>query len=190
MIQIVSYRFVCLLFLMISTVSSASASAPRDPYQYFFEQNLGDLTEELETARDEGKQGLFIFFEMDECPFCHRMKETVLNQADVQNFFRKNFHSITIDIEGDLEIIDFSGNETTQKKFSSKNRVRATPVMAFYDLEGKQVVRYTGAASGSEEFQWLADYYLQGIYKLKDKNGRHIRFSKYKRLRKKQKKIN
>lgn len=177
------YTFITLL--LISQV--ASASAPRDPYQYFFEQNLGDLTEELETAIDDGKKGIFVFFEMDECPFCHRMKKTVLNQVDIQNFFKKNFHSISIDIEGDLEMVDFEGNEMTQKKFASNNRVRATPVMAFYDLQGKQVVRYTGAASGSEEFLWFAEYFLQGVYKMKDKNGRNIRFGKYKRLKKKEK---
>ena len=67
------------------------ASTPRDPYQYFFEQTLGDLTEELEIAREEGKQGVFVFFEMDECPFCHRMKQTVLNQPEVQEYFRRVF---------------------------------------------------------------------------------------------------
>ncbi len=50
-----------------------SAATPRDPYEYFFEQSLDDLTEELEIAREEGKRGVFLFFEMDECPFCHRL---------------------------------------------------------------------------------------------------------------------
>ena len=118
------------------------------------------------------------------------MKRTVLNQPEIQDFYRENFHSIAIDIEGDIEIVDFQGSDTSQKEFSSKNRVRATPVMAFYDLEGNQVVRYTGAASGKQEFMWLAEYYLQGIYKMKDDNGRNIRFSKYKRLKKKQQDIN
>ena len=184
------FRSIGLALICWGLVANASASTPRDPYQYFFEQNLGDLTEELETAKDEGKKGVFLFFEMDECPFCHRMKKTVLNQPEIQDYFKQNFHSLAIDIEGDVEIVDFGGNETTQKGFSSKNRVRATPVMAFYDLEGNQVVKFTGATSGSEEFKWLAEYYLQGIYKMKDKNGRNIRFSKYKRLKKQQKKIN
>jgi len=179
-----------ILSILILVTLSAQAATPRDPYEYFFEQNLGDLTEELEIAREEGKKGLFIFFEMDECPFCHRMKKTVLNQVEVQDFFKKNFHAIAIDIEGDLELVDFDGNNTTQKAFSRKTRVRATPVMAFYDLAGKQVVRYTGATSGVEEFMWLAEYYLKGIYKMKDNNGRKIRFSKYKRLKKQQKSIN
>lgn len=175
------------LALLVATLSQiGSAALPRDPYQYFFEQNLGDLAEELETARDDEKKGMFIFFEMDECPFCHRMKQTVLNQPDVQDFYKANFHSLAIDVEGDVEIVDLAGNTTTQKDFSSQHRVRATPVMAFFDLDGNMVVRYTGAASNSQEFMWLAEYYLQGIYKAKDNNGRPIRFSKYKRLKKKQ----
>ena len=76
------------------------AAVTRDPYQYFFQQSLGDLTEELEIAREEGKQGIFIFFEMDECPFCHRMKETVLNQPDVQAYFAERFHSLAMDTKG------------------------------------------------------------------------------------------
>jgi thioredoxin-related protein len=123
---------------------------------------------------------------MDECPFCHRMKKTVLNQPEIQDYFKKHFQSISVDIEGDVEIVDFEGTGMTQKDFASKNRVRATPVMAFYDLEGNQVVRYTGATSGTEEFMWLAEFYLEGIYKEKDENGRPINFGKYKRLKKKQ----
>ncbi len=188
MVPIKSLSFWLVALLLVS--STVQATTPRDPYQFFFEQFLGDLTEELEIAADEGKQGLFIFFEMDECPFCHRMKRTVLNQPDIQDYFKEKFHSIAIDVEGDVEIVDFQGKEMTLKDFASNNRVRATPVMAIYDLEGNQVVRYTGAASGKDEFMWLAEYYLEGIYKMKDKNGRNIKFSKYKRLKKKQKDIN
>ncbi len=171
----------CCLLIISSQVFSA---VPKDPYEFFFDQNLGDLQEELENAKDDGKKGIFIFFEMDECPFCHRMKQTVLNQPSVQEHFKKNFLSLVIDIEGDIEIIDFKGNEMTQKEFALKNRVRATPVMAFYDFDANQVVRYTGATSGVEEFMWLAEFYEKGIYKMKDKNGRPIRFAKYKRLKK------
>jgi len=178
------------LVLLLAGLSQLHAASPRDPYQYFFEQNLGDLAEELDIARDDGKQGMFVFFEMDECPFCHRMKKTVLNQPEIQDYFKQNFHSISIDVEGDVEIVDFDGNEMTQKEFSSNNRIRATPVMVFYDLEGNQVVRYTGAAYGVEELKWLAEYFLDGVYKIKDKNGRPIRFSKYKRIKKKQKNVN
>lgn len=183
------FRLYCLIAVVFS-ITCVQAATPRDPYEYFFEQNLGDLSEELATARDDGKKGLFVFFEMDECPFCHRMKKTVLNQPDIQDYFKENFHSISIDVEGDVEIVDFDGNHTTQKDFASKNRVRATPVIAIYDLEGNQVVRYTGAASGVDEFMLLAEFYIDGIYKTTDENGRPINFSKYKRIKKSQKTVN
>ena len=180
------FKFYLFIFVFPLCSSVLEADIPRDPYQYFFQQSLGDLTEELEIAREQGKKGIFIFFEMDECPFCHRVKNTVLNQKTVQTLFNNDFLSLTMDIEGDLEIVDFNGNETTQKQFSSQNRVRATPVLAFYDLEGNQAFKYTGAPSGIEEFMWMAEYFVKGIYKLKDDRGRPIRFSKFKRHKKNQ----
>ena len=54
------------------------------------------------------------------------------------------------------------------------NDVRATPVMAFYDLDGRQVVRYTGATKDKEEFLLLTDYAAKGLYK-------EMRFTRYKR---------
>ncbi|MCP4430033.1 MAG: thioredoxin fold domain-containing protein [Gammaproteobacteria bacterium] len=179
------------IFMALVVVSlSVPASTPRDPYEHFFQQSLGDFTEELEIAREEGKKGIFVFFEMDECPFCHRMKNTVLNQPEIQDSFNQIFHSLSIDVEGDIEIVDFAGIEITQKRFASRNRVRATPVLAFYDLEGNQVVKYTGATSGSEEFMWLAEYVAEEIYRLKDDNGRKISFTRYKRAKQKQKLLN
>jgi len=166
----------CLLVL----VDNSHAAGGKDPYKYFFNETFGNLQEELQRAKAEGKKGVLVFFEMDECPFCHRMKETVLNQPEVQEYFRKYFINISIDIEGDVEISDFEGQPISQKQFAVKvNRVRATPVFGFYDLEGNQVVRYTGATSSVQEFMWLGEFFVSGEYK----NGK---FSNYKREKKKQ----
>jgi len=164
-------------FLLLLLVFSASvqAAAGRDPYTYFFNETLGDFSEELKKAKAEGKKGILLFFEMDECPFCHRMKTTVLNQPDVQKYFRQHFLNFSVDIEGDVEMTSFKGESMSQKDFSFKvNRVRATPVFAFYDLQGEQVVRYTGATSSIEEFMWLGEYMEKGLYK-------KMRFTKFKR---------
>jgi thioredoxin-related protein len=179
-----AYKLPAFALLLWVLPALLHASTPRDPYQYFFEPTLGDLTEELEIAREEGKRGIFMFFEMDECPFCHRMKQTVLNQPKVQEYFRQHFHSLTMDIEGDIDIVDFTGAETTQKKFSRKSRVRATPMMAFYDLQGNQIFKYTGAASGAQEFMWMGEYIVNQVYLQKDASGRNIRFARYKKMKK------
>ena len=173
-----------LLFCLLPL--AAQSAAPRDPYQFFFEQSLGDLTEELEIAREEGKRAVFVFFEMDECPFCHRMKQTVLNQPEVQAYFKQHFHSLTIDIEGDIEIVDFSGDDTTQKEFARNQRVRATPLMAFFDLDGERIFKYVGATSGIDEFLWMGEYIADEIYRQKDDSGRNIRFARYKKMKKNQ----
>lgn len=151
--------------LLVATTVPAVAEE-RDPYQYFFHETWNDFQEELKTAREEGKKGIMFFFEQDECPFCHRMKRTTLNQPEIQEWFRRHFRLFAVDIEGDIEVIDLQGNTTTQKDFAlQSNRVRATPVFAFYDLDGNRIVRYTGATSSVEEFMWLGEFVISEAWR-------------------------
>lgn len=157
--------------------SALADDRPRDPEQHFFHESFGDFTEELETARAEGKQGVLLMFEMDECPFCHRMKRTVLNQPDVQEYFREHFKIFPVDIEGDVEIVDFKGRQTTMKDFAFQQyRVRATPVFAFFDLDGKYIkrARFTGATRDKDEFLLLGRYVVERAYEKQS-------FTRYKR---------
>jgi thioredoxin-related protein len=164
-----------LLVLLMLATQAASAAATRDPGQYFFDQTFGDFSEELATARDEGKQGILLMFEMDECPFCHRMKQTVLNQPAVQDYFKQHFLIFPVDVEGDVEVTDFGGETLAQKDFAlQSHRVRATPVFAFFDLDGNLVARYTGATRDADEFMLLGRYVVEGAYK-------DTTFTKYKR---------
>jgi thioredoxin-related protein len=157
------FRLTFALFLIAATSLSA---ASRDPGQYFFDPTFGDFAEELQNARAAGKKGILLMFEMDECPFCQRMKTTVLNQPEVQDYFRQHFMIFPVDIEGDVEIHDFAGQVMPQKDFALKSfRVRATPVFAFFDLDGNLVARFTGATGDATEFMWLGEYVVQGRYK-------------------------
>lgn len=170
--------FVMTVLVAGCLVSSPSATAQtRDAETHFFQQSFGDLSEELATARDEGKQGVFIMFEDKDCPWCHRMKSQVLNQVEVQDYYRAHFRILRIDIAGDNPLTDFQGNETIEKAFADQNRVRATPVLVFYDLEGQPMTRYTGAARDVEEFMWLGEFVVDGHYK-------ETKFPVYKRQKK------
>ena len=173
-------RMILVLFLAWFSLS-VQASEIRDPADHFFDQTLGDLDVNLEEAAEMGKKGILIFFELDECPFCHRMKTTVLNRKQVQEYYKERFLIYALDIESDSEITDFQGNATTEKAFFSqvtRNR-HATPVFAFFDLEGRLVVRYTGATSGIDEFMWLGQYASEGHYN-------KMTFTRYKRDRRKE----
>jgi thioredoxin-related protein len=143
----------------------------------FFHQSFGDLQEELATARDEDKKGLLVMFETDDCPWCKRMKAMVLNQKSIQDYYRSHFRILAVDTNGDTLITDFAGNEVAEKDFALKhNRVRATPVFAFFDLEGNMMMRYTGATRNAEEFQRLGEFVVDDHY-------RTTKFTKYKRER-------
>jgi thioredoxin-related protein len=67
----------------------------------------------------------------------------------------------------------------SQKDFAfKKHRVRATPVIAFFDLDGKRVHRHTGKTSGVEEFMLMGRYVAEGHYK-------ELSFTRFKRSQKK-----
>ena len=164
--------FSFLVITLLSPVLSVADSA-------FFDQSLGDYSEELENARSDGKKGVLLMFEMDECPFCERMAKTILNQPEVIKFYKQHFNIFRIDIEGDVEITDFHGKTVSEKDFAFRqHRVRATPVIAFFDLDGNRIMRYTGATSTVEEFIWLGEFVLQKKYK-------EMSFTKYKKTKRK-----
>ena len=153
------------LFIAFFMLFAASVHAEtRDPGSYFFQPKFGDFKAELQTAREQGKKGIFLFFEMDDCPFCARMKSTILNQADVQDAYRAKFLLYPIDVNGDTQMTDFQGKQTTEKAFAFANRVRATPTMLFFDLDGKLVTRYTGPTADKAEFLLLGKYVADGAY--------------------------
>lgn len=162
-----------LLGLMLSLCALAVQAETRDVQQHFFNQHLGDFKAELDTAKQEGKQGILLMFEMEECPFCHRMKQTVLNQSEVQDYYRKHFLIFSVDTEGANALADFAGKETTEKKFALEHRVRATPAFIFFGLSGQPLTRFTGAAKDVKEFMALGRYVVDGAYKT-------MPFAKYK----------
>jgi thioredoxin-related protein len=96
----------------------------------------------------------------------------------VQEYFKANFLIFTVDIEGDVVITDFRGKEVAEKDFAFKQfRVRATPVFAFFDLDGQLMARYTGATSDAREFLWLGEFVVEDHYQ-------KTNFSRFKRAKK------
>lgn len=169
-------RLLIFFFSLILLMYVQTLSAEDTPVS-FFDESFNDLQEEIASAKEDNKKALLIMFEMDECPFCHRMKTTILNQPAVLDFYRKNFRIININIEGDLELTDFAGEETTQKAFSlQQHRVRATPVFIFFDLDGKPMKngRFTGATKDVKEFLLLGHY-------IAENKNETMPFIKYKR---------
>lgn len=165
---------ITLLLGLSFMVAKAYAADP------FFDESFGNYQEDLETALDDSKKGIFVFFHMEECPFCHRMRTTIMQEPDVIAFYRKNFLTYMHDIEGSNEVVTFDGKAMTAQDMAEKVfRVRATPVMIIFDTEGKPLVRYTGPTRTKEEFMWIGEYVLDGSYKTQS-------FTAYKRAKKRE----
>ncbi len=173
----ISYLLLVTAFVFTLNGLVTASAEIRNPEEHFFHQTFGDLPEEVDIALEEGQSAILVMFELNDCPWCERMKATILNQSEVQDYYRENFRCLMMNVEGDNLIVDFNGTEISEKEWALKhNRIRATPVFLFLDLEGNKIMRYTGAAKNIEEFMLLGEFVVDGHYK--DSN-----FVKFKRSR-------
>ncbi|MDH3379698.1 MAG: thioredoxin family protein [Gammaproteobacteria bacterium] len=170
--------YLIILLLGLITTFPASADTIRDPGVHFFQDSFGDFQEEAGIAAEQGLFGVMIMFEATDCPWCERMKQHVLNQVAVQDYYRQHFRILTVNIDGDIPLTDFGGNTISEKDFSLKqHRVRATPAFLFFDTNGKLATRYTGASRDAQEFLWLGEFVVDGHYQ----NRRFPEFKRQKR---------
>jgi thioredoxin-related protein len=82
----------------------------------------------------------------------------------VQDAYRAQFLLYSIDVNGDTQMTDFQGKNATEKDFAFAHRVRATPTLLFFDLDGKLVARHTGPTKDMAEFLLLGQYVAEGAY--------------------------
>ncbi len=146
------------------------ATPTRDPNVHFFQHGFRDLPEELQLARREGKLGLAIMFESEDCPLCKRMKRDILSQARVQDYYRKHFRVLSIDFNGDQEVIDPTGKAWTEKRYAGKEGlgIRGTPSFLFLDLQGREMVRYHGEIRSVDTFMKLGEFVVSGAWRKGD----------------------
>ena len=144
--------------LLFAHLALADAPEARDPDAHFFTLTFGDLREEAEHARAQGKLGMLLFFKADACPYCQHMLQKVLNRPAVQDWYNERFVSIAVDIHGDVELTDFDGITLPSKVFSDHRRVFLTPLIAFVDLDGNEIYRHLGMIRTPEEMLLLGEY--------------------------------
>lgn len=157
-------RLLPLVLLLFFTAGAPAET--RNPNSHFFDQSFGDLKAELANARKDGKEGILVVFEMEGCPYCRAMREKILSQSEVQDYYRKHFAIFTFDVKGDTALVDFNGKATIEKHFAAEFQAKYTPTFQFFDLSGKPTARFTGVAKGGvKEFLALGRYVVEKDYK-------------------------
>lgn len=162
--------FLFLLALVVFPPSHVALAQARDADMHFFHPGFRDLPEELELARKEGKLGLAIMFEAEDCPPCKRMKRDILSQAQVQDYYRKHFRVVSIDFNGDQAVVDPAGKTWTEKRYAGKEGVgiRGTPSFLFLDLQGREMTRNYGETRSVDAFMKLGAYVVSGAWRERD----------------------
>ena len=164
------------MLLLLAGAVSAGEPETRDAREFFFTQTFGDLPEEMQIAREQGKLGMLLFFEADACPYCQYMLRKVFSQPRVQEWYRERFVSIAVDIHGDVELTDFDGITLPSKVFSDHRQVFLTPVISFLDLDGNEIYRHLGMLKTADEFLLLGEY-------IEGKNYYRIEFKTFAKAR-------
>lgn len=124
----------------------------RNADEFFFMESFKDLKEELEILSQENKQAIFIFFDMQGCPYCKYMKENVLNQVSVQDYYRSHFRVISIDINALTEAADLNGTEMSEAQLAASYGVNLTPTMLFIAADGSELYRKKGFIKSVDDF--------------------------------------
>ena len=95
-----------ILILIISTKALATADpAPSDEnpvfddtqleeelvYPDWFKLSLGDLGDDLDEAKQAGKQGIITYFGQKRCAYCEQFFNTSLADTDIKNYLQKHY---------------------------------------------------------------------------------------------------
>ena len=124
-----------------------------------------DYPGEIEAARAENKR-LVLFFHQPGCPYCDKMRTRVHPDPKVRIYFDKHFVMIESNIKGNLDVVMPDGTPGNEVQFGQKMRVRATPVFAFYDLEGKLALKTVGFLDVNR-FVLAGKYVVDDVHKTK-----------------------
>ena len=139
MIQNIRRVVLCVTFLMVAAFAPTLGSAA----DFMIEPLDYDIPAEVADAAEAGKN-LVIMFGQNGCPYCDKMRKRVFPHPKVAAQYNAHFIMFEVNIKGDLEVVSHDGEATTEKKYASKMRARATPLFVFYGKDGQDVLRLTG----------------------------------------------
>ncbi len=127
-----------------------------------FECPVGDLQRLLEKVSATERDGLLLLFETADCPYCRRMREGVLADADLIAHYRRHFLAAELDLESEAPLTGIDGGVTDARALGRRLGVVRSPTLIFFDAAGEERYRHSGLIADPREFRALADYVSGG----------------------------
>jgi len=108
-------------------------------HQKWSGESFLDLKEDLQEATKAGKR-LLVIFEQKGCIYCRKFHTDIMARKYINDYVRKNFVLLQINLWGDREVTDFDGKVMTEKKLASRWGVVNTPTAFFMpeSLKGRE----------------------------------------------------
>lgn len=145
--------------LFLSALVSSVAAEPPAPHEAalgegmvnpgyqdkpdWFKASFLDIREDIDEAAAAGKR-LLLYFYQDGCPYCAKLLNDNFGNRAIADKARQAFDVIAINMWGDRDVTNLSGEATTEKAFASALRVQYTPTLLFMDEQGKVILRING----------------------------------------------
>ena len=136
----------------------------------WFKASFLDIREDIAEAAAEGKR-LLLYFYQDGCPYCAKLLRDNFGQRSIALKTQKKFNVIAINMWGDREVTDLSGQLITEKQFAADLKVMFTPTLLFMNEQGNVALRVNGYYAPGK-FATALDY-------VANKQERKLKFSDY-----------
>ena len=101
--------------------------------QPWFLESFLELGYDLEASAAEGKR-LAVMWELKGCPYCKETHFVNFADPEINSFVRENFDILQLNIIGSRTVLDFDGEELSEKRLAQKYGVRFTPSFQFFPM--------------------------------------------------------
>ncbi|MFV1998090.1 MAG: thioredoxin family protein [Acidiferrobacterales bacterium] len=98
-----------------------------------------DLQQDGKTSERDGTP-IMIFYMSTSCAYCEEVKDLYLEPMVRSGQYKGRLIIRMVDIEGSEYLSDFSGKRMDHEEFADDQGVSFTPVLKFYDHQGKELV--------------------------------------------------
>jgi len=115
----------------------------------------------FDLIEDKKKQRI-IFFHMNNCGYCNRMKQITLKDVKIQKTVQTNFTFSNINID-ESDTIIFNNKTYTNKDFAHKLEVNFYPTVLFLDSKNEIVYKARGFRS-TEKFQHILNFMITDAF--------------------------
>lgn len=113
-------------------------------YPAWFKLSFLNLREDLQESLHNKKRGLIVYLGQHYCPYCYALITKDFGKSDIEQYTRRYFDVVAVDIHGDETVIGMQGEEMSEREYADHLGVQFTPTLIFYAADGREAMRLSG----------------------------------------------